>query len=143
MSLADVSRKPMFSYKAFLVVVAVLVGRAASQVKIPPITLGPPVPTASQPTTPVTITSSSPPPATPTSSPPESTTYPGVSCWLTTVTFAPPPAETGTVPVWGQCGGKGFSGPSICASGLTCEYINDWYSQCQPAKTARTLTVCT
>ncbi|KAJ3517045.1 hypothetical protein NLJ89_g763 [Agrocybe chaxingu] len=130
----------MISYKTFFVAAAVLVGRASSQVAIPPITLDPPIPTVSQPTTPVTVTSSTPPP---TSSSPGSTTYPGVSCWLTTITFAPPPAETGTVPAWAQCGGKGFSGPSICGSGLTCEYISDWYSQCQPAKTTRTPTVCT
>jgi lysophospholipase L1-like esterase len=35
------------------------------------------------------------------------------------------------VPVWGQCGGIGFSGSTVCVSGNTCVFVNDWYSQCQ------------
>ncbi|KAI1409461.1 carbohydrate-binding module family 1 protein [Hypoxylon sp. FL1857] len=31
---------------------------------------------------------------------------------------------------WGQCGGKGFSGCTACATGSTCTYSNDYYSQC-------------
>ncbi|KAK3356018.1 glycosyl hydrolase family 61-domain-containing protein [Neurospora tetraspora] len=31
--------------------------------------------------------------------------------------------------LYGQCGGKGFTGPTTCASG-TCKFQNDWYSQC-------------
>ncbi|KAK8087308.1 carbohydrate esterase family 8 protein [Apiospora phragmitis] len=30
---------------------------------------------------------------------------------------------------YGQCGGKGFSGPFCCSSGA-CKVSNDWYSQC-------------
>jgi len=37
----------------------------------------------------------------------------------------------GTVPVWGQCGGQGYNGPTQCASG-TCRAQNQWYSQCLP-----------
>ena len=39
-----------------------------------------------------------------------------------------PPGPTQTV--WGQCGGKGFTGPTVCASGSTCVKSNDWFSQC-------------
>lgn len=31
---------------------------------------------------------------------------------------------------WGQCGGNGWTGGTTCASGYTCTYFNDYYSQC-------------
>ncbi|KAF7440007.1 hypothetical protein PC9H_000348 [Pleurotus ostreatus] len=34
------------------------------------------------------------------------------------------------VPVWGQCGGIGFGGETVCDSGLVCTKLNDYYSQC-------------
>lgn len=34
--------------------------------------------------------------------------------------------------VWGQCGGQNWAGPFCCASGSTCVYSNDYYSQCLP-----------
>ncbi|OLN81052.1 putative pectin lyase C [Colletotrichum chlorophyti] len=36
---------------------------------------------------------------------------------------------SGSVALYGQCGGKGYSGGTTCASGK-CEFVNDWYSQC-------------
>ncbi|KAI0597548.1 carbohydrate-binding module family 1 protein [Biscogniauxia sp. FL1348] len=41
-------------------------------------------------------------------------------------------AATGscTVAKWGQCAGKGFTGCTTCASGSTCQFSNDYYSQC-------------
>jgi endoglucanase len=33
------------------------------------------------------------------------------------------------VPMWGQCGGMGYTGSTVCAQG-TCKYSNPWYSQC-------------
>ncbi|KAG8707273.1 hypothetical protein FRC08_000598 [Ceratobasidium sp. 394] len=36
------------------------------------------------------------------------------------------------VPVWGQCGGIGYTGSTVCDAGNTCVYQNDWYSQCKP-----------
>ncbi|KAK1981813.1 family 61 glycosyl hydrolase [Colletotrichum cereale] len=58
--------------------------------------------------------SSSPPPA---SSPPSS----------------PPPSSGGgsTAPLYGQCGGQGWTGATTCASG-TCKASNEFYSQCMP-----------
>ncbi|ORY60930.1 glycosyl hydrolase family 61-domain-containing protein [Pseudomassariella vexata] len=32
---------------------------------------------------------------------------------------------------WAQCGGIGFAGCASCASGYTCVWNNDYYSQCQ------------
>ncbi|KAK4032078.1 endo-1,4-beta-xylanase B [Parachaetomium inaequale] len=31
---------------------------------------------------------------------------------------------------WGQCGGNGWTGPTCCQSGSTCNFQNNWYSQC-------------
>ncbi|KAK6358993.1 hypothetical protein TWF696_000165 [Orbilia brochopaga] len=41
-------------------------------------------------------------------------------------------------PVWGQCGGIGWTGPTSCASGSTCVKSNDYYSQCIPGSNAGT-----
>ncbi|KAG8730577.1 hypothetical protein FRC11_006387 [Ceratobasidium sp. 423] len=51
----------------------------------------------------------------------------------TTATSSTPSSTsgTGTVPLYGQCGGSGYTGPTTCASG-TCTYNNEWYSQCLP-----------
>lgn len=37
----------------------------------------------------------------------------------------------GSAPLWGQCGGNGYTGPTTCAEG-TCKAQNEWYSQCVP-----------
>ncbi|QRV85989.1 rhamnogalacturonate lyase [Ceratobasidium sp. AG-Ba] len=50
----------------------------------------------------------------------------------TTTATASQPTTTpgdGTVPLYGQCAGIGYTGPTKCAQG-TCTYSNDWYSQC-------------
>ncbi|RSL98933.1 Mannan endo-1,4-beta-mannosidase C [Fusarium oligoseptatum] len=31
---------------------------------------------------------------------------------------------------YGQCGGSGWTGPTLCESGSTCQVQNQWYSQC-------------
>ncbi|KAM7210082.1 hypothetical protein V8F06_014539 [Rhypophila decipiens] len=34
-------------------------------------------------------------------------------------------------PTWrSQCGGRGYTGCTTCASGSTCRASNEWYSQC-------------
>ncbi|KAK6534029.1 hypothetical protein TWF281_005369 [Arthrobotrys megalospora] len=53
----------------------------------------------------------------------------------TTTRAATTAATTGssggcTAPIYSQCGGQGFTGCTNCASGTTCTYSNDWYSQC-------------
>lgn len=42
-----------------------------------------------------------------------------------------PTANPGTAPLYGQCGGKGWTGPTTCAQG-TCKASGEWYSQCLP-----------
>ncbi len=32
---------------------------------------------------------------------------------------------------YGQCGGQGYTGPTVCASPYSCIVINQFYSQCQ------------
>ncbi|CDO72504.1 Carbohydrate-Binding Module Family 1 / Carbohydrate Esterase Family 1 protein [Trametes cinnabarina] len=39
-------------------------------------------------------------------------------------------------PVFGQCGGQGFTGPTICAAGSTCVEQNSFFFQCLPASQA-------
>lgn len=47
-----------------------------------------------------------------------------------TTTTAKPPTSTGA-PLYGQCGGTGWTGATKCASG-TCKVSNPYYSQCLP-----------
>ncbi|KAJ5457380.1 hypothetical protein N7530_012654 [Penicillium desertorum] len=37
---------------------------------------------------------------------------------------------SGQAAPYAQCGGSGYSGPTLCGSGWTCQYQNDWFSQC-------------
>ncbi|RVD80522.1 uncharacterized protein DFL_008418 [Arthrobotrys flagrans] len=49
----------------------------------------------------------------------------------TTTTRTTTAAGSGcTQTLYGQCGGQGYTGCTVCASGSTCKYSNDWYSQC-------------
>lgn len=66
--------------------------------------------------------SSSKPPTTSSSKPPTTS-----SSTRSTPTTS---SSGGTAAHWGQCGGIGWTGPTQCASGYTCTYSNDWYSQC-------------
>ncbi|CAG7853748.1 SubName: Full=Uncharacterized protein {ECO:0000313/EMBL:CCA68016.1} [Serendipita indica DSM 11827] len=36
------------------------------------------------------------------------------------------------VPLWGQCGGQGYSGSTVCDAGSYCNAYNPFYSQCIP-----------
>ncbi|KAJ5325140.1 uncharacterized protein N7506_008242 [Penicillium brevicompactum] len=42
------------------------------------------------------------------------------------------------VGAYGQCGGSGYSGSTTCASGYSCQYQNEWYSQCLQASAGGT-----
>ena len=45
----------------------------------------------------------------------------------------PDPGPSKCVPVWGQCGGKNYSGSTQCCSGSVCNNKqSQWYSQCIP-----------
>ncbi|KAJ3515731.1 hypothetical protein NLJ89_g1575 [Agrocybe chaxingu] len=37
------------------------------------------------------------------------------------------------VPLYGQCGGQGWTGETTCVSGAACVFSNQWYSQCLPS----------
>lgn len=59
---------------------------------------------------------------------------------ITTTTSAAVPTTTSRAPtttagtgasLYGQCGGKSWTGPTTCAQG-TCKVSNDFYSQCLP-----------
>lgn len=50
----------------------------------------------------------------------------------TTTTTSTVPSGTPPAGAWQQCGGSGWSGPTSCVAGYTCNKVNDWYSQCQP-----------
>ena len=40
-----------------------------------------------------------------------------------------PVSAPSSVPLYGRCGGQGYTGPTQCAEG-TCKKMNDWYFQC-------------
>jgi endo-1,4-beta-xylanase len=50
----------------------------------------------------------------------------------TSVSSSPPSGPTGggTVAEYGQCGGIGYDGPTVCAAPYTCEVFSAYYSQC-------------
>ncbi|KAF9462186.1 concanavalin A-like lectin/glucanase domain-containing protein [Collybia nuda] len=48
----------------------------------------------------------------------------------TTTTSGSTQPTGGTVPQWGQCGGIGYTGPTICVSPYKCNVQNPYYSQC-------------
>ncbi|TFK39419.1 hypothetical protein BDQ12DRAFT_722291 [Crucibulum laeve] len=43
-------------------------------------------------------------------------------------------------PLWGQCGGYGFVGPTTCVEGATCVRVNEFYSCCYLTVTSTTST---
>jgi hypothetical protein len=48
-----------------------------------------------------------------------------------TTSTTPSATATGaTVPKYGQCGGQGWTGGTVCAAGSTCTATNIYYSQC-------------
>ncbi|KAG9005393.1 hypothetical protein FRB95_004676 [Tulasnella sp. JGI-2019a] len=84
--------------------------------------------TSSKATTTTTTTSTSSTRATTTTT---STTTSKAS--TTTTTTASTSTSTATQTEYGQCGGIGWTGPTVCASPYVCTYGNAYYSQCLPA----------
>ncbi|EPS36067.1 hypothetical protein H072_10490 [Dactylellina haptotyla CBS 200.50] len=61
------------------------------------------------------------------------TTLHSISTTTTTTTIKPSttPSATGTlVPIFGQCGGIGYKGPTACTSAVQCTVVNAYYYQC-------------
>ncbi|KAF8603053.1 hypothetical protein BDV93DRAFT_607116 [Ceratobasidium sp. AG-I] len=48
------------------------------------------------------------------------------------------PSSVLGVAIYGQCGGIGWTGPTVCDSGTTCQVINDYYYQCLPGTATTT-----
>ncbi|KZT40784.1 acetyl xylan esterase [Sistotremastrum suecicum HHB10207 ss-3] len=84
------------------------------------LTPGPQSSTSSSSSTSSTSSSSS------TSTTTSSTTSTTTTTTSTTTSSAAGPTQTH----WGQCGGIGWTGPTVCASGTTCKVSNAYYSQC-------------
>ncbi|KAH8896743.1 glycoside hydrolase family 7 protein [Thozetella sp. PMI_491] len=59
-----------------------------------------------------------------------SSSSPGVSTTTKPTSTSSGSGPTCTAAHYAQCGGNGFSGCTSCAAGYTCQYSNDWYSQC-------------
>ncbi|OBR10670.1 Fungal cellulose binding domain-containing protein [Colletotrichum higginsianum IMI 349063] len=47
-------------------------------------------------------------------------------------------AVSAQAPLYGQCGGEGWSGPTTCVAGSVCTFSNYWYSQCVPGTAVTT-----
>ena len=47
-----------------------------------------------------------------------------------TTTSSAAPSSTCAAQMYAQCGGNGWTGCTVCASGSTCKYSNPYYSQC-------------
>ncbi|KJA28746.1 carbohydrate-binding module family 1 protein [Hypholoma sublateritium FD-334 SS-4] len=62
--------------------------------------------------------------------PPVTPVQPGSTVITSTETAIPTQAPGGTAAHWGQCGGQGWFGPTVCASPYTCKVSNAYYSQC-------------
>ena len=52
--------------------------------------------------------------------------------YFTVLALSSSSAVLAAVPTYGQCGGNGFTGDTVCASGNECKAFNPWYSQCLP-----------
>ncbi|KAH6673909.1 glycosyl hydrolase family 61-domain-containing protein [Plectosphaerella plurivora] len=107
----------------------------------PAIRPGLPATSASQVSTTHTATGTPTPPGTgpePTFVPPSSTAGAVTTRATTLVTSsrtssAAPATTSATGPTaakWAQCGGQGWTGPTVCVAGSTCTALNPFYSQC-------------
>ncbi|RPD82611.1 Oligoxyloglucan reducing end-specific cellobiohydrolase [Lentinus tigrinus ALCF2SS1-7] len=65
-----------------------------------------------------------------TSSAPASST---ITVQTTSSTSSAPSPTGSSAPLYGQCGGIGWTGATTCVSGATCAKQNDYYSQCVPS----------
>ncbi|KAJ7641128.1 hypothetical protein FB45DRAFT_899494 [Roridomyces roridus] len=55
-----------------------------------------------------------------------------ISLLSVAIVLAALPAAFAQVPIYGQCGGTGFSGQTTCVAGSVCLVQNPFYSQCVP-----------
>ncbi|KAH7024819.1 glycoside hydrolase family 18 protein [Microdochium trichocladiopsis] len=73
------------------------------------------------------------PPPPPPSSTLSTTTRPTTTTTTSSRTTGPTPTPTGgpLVPQWGQCGGQGWTGPTVCQPPYTCVAGSTWWSDCR------------
>ncbi|KAH9166372.1 hypothetical protein AeNC1_018342, partial [Aphanomyces euteiches] len=73
----------------------------------------------------------------PTDSPSDAPTDAPSSSPSSNPTPAPSPSSpsSGTVPMFNQCGGNNYNGPTQCTKGFECHMWSEWYSQCVPSTT--------
>ncbi|KAM3477890.1 hypothetical protein MY8738_006206 [Beauveria namnaoensis] len=64
---------------------------------------------------------------------PSSNTTPTPTPTSTPNADSTPDNDSGVAKIWTQCGGKNWTGPTVCAEGLVCKKFGVWYSQCKPA----------
>ncbi|KAI0431537.1 glycoside hydrolase superfamily [Xylaria sp. FL1042] len=62
---------------------------------------------------------------------------------ITTGLVALAGTASAAVPLYGQCGGIGYTGETTCVAGATCQYQNDYYSQCLASTSSTMLTTTT
>ncbi|KAI9373402.1 glycosyl hydrolase family 61-domain-containing protein [Aspergillus egyptiacus] len=67
-----------------------------------------------------------------TSNPGPTTTATTMTTTTTTTTTAGNGGGTATQTVWGQCGGNGWTGPTVCPPTATCFTQSEYYHQCIP-----------
>ncbi|KAK0715202.1 glycoside hydrolase superfamily [Lasiosphaeris hirsuta] len=75
---------------------------------------------------------SAPPPPSPPPPPPITTLWPPTpTTTLRTSTKTAEPTPTGTLlKQWAQCGGNGYTGPTVCAPPYTCIHQSEWWAHC-------------
>ena len=78
----------------------------------------------------VATTSAASIPATSSATSEPSTTSAPAAAETTTTVAASEAASSGSIAKWYQCGGANWEGSGSCVEGTSCEFINDWYSQC-------------
>ena len=61
---------------------------------------------------------------------PSTTANRPVTTLKTSVLPTTSPVSGGTVPKYGQCGGEGWTGATVCVTGSMCTVSNAYYSQC-------------
>lgn len=50
---------------------------------------------------------------------------------------------TAQAAAWAQCGGTDYTGMTLCVAGYSCEYVNQWYSQCREDSAPTTMATST
>lgn len=55
-----------------------------------------------------------------------------IVCSMLAVVLGSMRSSIASSPLYGQCGGEGWTGPTTCADGGYCEMVNQYYSQCLP-----------